>query len=170
MNAIAPVPFEWDGDAMIPTNARMADRHYVVGERYRLVPHEDRNANSHRHYFACIHEAWLNLPEPMMERFASSDHLRKHALIKAGYCDERTIACSSKAEAQRVAAFIRPMDEYALVAVREATVIHWTAKSQSVKAMGNKTFQESKTKVLDVLSDMIGTNVTELQQNAGRAA
>lgn len=162
MTSIAPLAFDWDGDAMIPLSPKRADAVYVVGQRYRLVPHEDRNANSHRHYFACVHSAWLNLPEEICDRFATSEHLRKWALIRAGYRDERTIVCGSKAEAQRIAAFMKPMDDFAVIVAREATVVAWTAKSQSVKAMGNKTFQESKTKVLDVLSEMIGTDAAEL--------
>jgi hypothetical protein len=104
----------------------------------------------------------VNLPEQLADRFATSEHLRKWALIKAGYRDERTIVCASKSEAQRIAAFFKPMDDFAVVVSREATVISWTAKSQSVKAMGNKVFQESKTKVLDVLSEMIGSDAATL--------
>ena len=43
------------------------------------------------------------------------------------------------------------MAEYAVVTVREAVVRVYTAQSQSVKAMGAKAFQDSKTKVLDAL-------------------
>ena len=167
---IAPISFEWDGEAMIPLNPRLADRQYVVHEKYRLIPHEERSANSHRHYFAAVREAFENLPENVAENFASQDHLRKWALIRVGYRDERTIACSSKAEAQRVAAFCKPMDEYAVVVVREATVYQWTAQSQSMRAMGKKKFQDSKTKVLDILAEMIGTDTRTLQQNVGKAA
>src|SRR3546814_9642927 len=55
-------------------------------------------------------------------RFATPDHLRRWALIRAGYRDERSIVCASKAEAQRLAAFIKPMDDYAVVLVSEAVV------------------------------------------------
>jgi hypothetical protein len=40
------------------------------------------------------------------------------------------------------------MDEYAIVTVREAVVTVYTAKSQSMRAMGRETFQKSKDDVL----------------------
>ena len=169
-NEIPPLIFDWDGEAMLPANGRLADKYYVVGERYRLIPHEDRSARSHRHYFACINEAHKNLPEYLAERFATPDHLRKFALIRAGYRDERSVVAASKAEAQRMAAFIKPMDEYAVVMAQESVVTVYTAKSQSTRAMGKQVFQESKERVLDVISAMIGTSTDELRQNADKAA
>ena len=77
---------------------------------------------------------------------------------------------ANKAEAQRIASFVRPLDEFAVVTVREATVAVYTAKSQSARAMGRATFQKSKTDVLDALSEMIGVTTPQLQENAGRAA
>lgn len=166
MSAPPPQIFQWDGEHMVPRHARMADRRYVIGMDYLLAVIEERSTNSHRHYFASIHEAWLNLPEDIAERFPTEEHLRKYALIKCGFHDERSIVCASKAEAQRVAAFIQPMDTYALVIVSEAVVRVLTAKSQSGRAMDKKTFQESKTAVLDYLSELIGVERKQLEGNA----
>lgn len=168
----APVLFEWKGDAMEPL-ARfrgLCDQIFVIGERYPLVVQEDRSQATHRHYFASIHDAWLNLPESIAERFPTDEHLRKWALIKSGYCDERSVVCASKAEAQRVAAFIRPMDCYAIVVVNEATIKVYTAQSQSTRAMGKAVFQKSKSDVLEVVSELIGVNPGELSREAGQAA
>ena len=77
---------------------------------------------------------------------------------------------ATAAEAVRVASFIKPMDDYAVVVPKGATVSVFTAKSQSMKAQGRKDFQESKTRVLDLLSDMIGVDRRTLDANAGRAA
>lgn len=126
------------------------------GEIVTLERREGRSASSHNHYFAMIGEAWNNLPEHLADRYPTAEHLRKEALIRAGYRDERSIVCASKAEALRVGAFIRPMDEFAIVAVSEAVVRVFTAKSQSAKAMGKADFQASKEKVLAILADMIG--------------
>lgn len=168
----APVIYQWTGEAMVPQArfARLCDRQFVVGEHYRLVPHEDRSAASHRHFFAAVNDAWENLPEHLAERFPTSEHLRKWALIKAGFRDERTLVAASKAEAQRLAAFVRPMDDFAVVVVSEATVTVYTAKSQSVRAMGKAAFQASKDGVLSVLSEMIGVPPATLARNAGMAA
>src|SRR5690349_16725152 len=101
----APMAYQWTGEAMepLPRFRRIADRVFVIGEEYALVEHKERSAASHAHYFAAVNEAWKNLSEEAAERFPTADHLRKYALIKAGYRDERTVACASRAEALRVA-------------------------------------------------------------------
>jgi len=178
-----PMPFQWTGEEMRPTRgfAALADKQFVIGEVYVLgEADQERSGASHRHYFASVHEAWLNLPEREAERFPTSEHLRKYALIKAGYCDVRDMVCASKAEAVRVGAFVKPMDPYALVVVSAAVVRVYTAKSQSHKAMTKRVFQESKDAVLGVLAGMIEVSREQLLgfnggeeatgSNAGRAA
>lgn len=169
-SAPLPIQFDWDGEAMWPRHQKVADRWYVVGESYWLEPHEPRSFKSHGHYFACVNEAWKNLPEQWAERFATSDHLRKWALIKAGYRDERTFVCASKAEALRLLAFVKATDEFAVYRSNDAVVIEYKAKSQSQRAMGRKDFQASKDAVLDVLAEMIGVDPSTLGKNAGQAA
>lgn len=166
---MTPILYRWDGEAFAPASqhwAKQADREYVVGELYRLAPIEDRSASSHGHYFACIGEAWKSLPDHLIPEYPSAEHLRKKMLVKAGYADERSIVCASKAEAQRVAAFIRPMDDFAIVVVREAVVRVYTAQSQSYRAMGKKAFGESKQAVLDAVANLIGVAPDELARAA----
>lgn len=167
---IWPLPFSWDGETMIPLQPRLADKYYVVGETYRLEPRDDRSKASHDHFFAAVQEAWQNLPEGLVLQLPTADHLRKFALIRTGYCDARSVVCASKAEALRFAAFIRPLDDFSVVTAAECVVTVYTAKSQSMRAMGKKTFQESKDKVLDIVSAMIGINAGELKKNVGKAA
>ena len=163
---------EWDGDAFIPRSAfkKRCDEAFTVGERYRMEVIEERSQRSHSHYFACVHDAWLNLPEDQAERFPTAEHLRKWALIKSGFRDERSIVAASKAEAHRIAGFIRPMDEYAVAVVRDACILVYTAKSQSKRAMGAKTFQASKIAVLDILASMVGTTAQALAENVRKVA
>jgi hypothetical protein len=151
---------------MEPLRPKAADATFVAGQVYRLETVEERSAASHAHYFAALNEGWKNLREEDMERFPSSEHLRKWCLIRAGYRDEKTLVCSSKAEAQRVAAFVRPIDEYAVVTVSEAVVRVWTAKSQSMKAMGKVDFQTSKEAVLAIVAEMIGVAPDQLKREA----
>lgn len=165
MSAPEPVRFVWEGDVMRPRAPRLADRLFVIGQEYLLAEVQDRSLNTHNHYFAALAECWKSLPEDQAERFASVEHLRKWALIKAGYRDERTVVCGSKAEAARVAAFIKPMDEYAVVSVSGAAVVVLTAKSQSVRAMGKQDFQASKEAVLNVLSELLGVEVGSLPKS-----
>ncbi|MEI2388043.1 hypothetical protein [Breoghania sp. JC706] len=168
----APIPFHWDGDAMVPLTPfrKRADDVFVIGQVYRLEEIEERSAKSHKHYFACIREAWQNLPEEWADKFPTPEHLRKWALIMCGYADERSIVCASKAEALRLAAFIRPMDDFAVVVARENVVKAFTPQSQSTRTMGQKPFQESKDAVLDKIAQLIGTDAATLKRNAGMAA
>lgn len=169
---MTPITFQWDGEAMVPQKRlqQACDKQFVVGESYPLIVHEARSTNSHNHYFASLTEAWENLPDEAAERFPSVDHLRKYALIRAGFHDERSIACTSRAEAQRLAAFVKPMDDFAIVTVTEAMVTVYTAKSQSMRAMGKKVFQESKDKVLDIAWAFCGVEAREASKHVGRAA
>lgn len=140
-----------------PYWARQADKEFVIGETYNMVEHHDRSTATHAHYFACINDAWQSLPDELMAEYPSADHLRKKMLVKAGFSDERSIVCASKAEAQRVAAFIKPIDGFAVVVVREALVRVYTAQSQSYKAMGKRVFAESKEKVLAAIDELLGS-------------
>ena len=159
-----PVAFTWDGEAMKPIHPRIADREYVVGERYMLAPFEQRSIASHNHEFAWLHEAWMTLPEHEAARHPTSEHLRKFALISTGYSDSQSIVCSSKAEALRFAAFIKPMDDYSVVIVSECVVTRYTAKSQSRRAMGSKEFQESKDKIMEFIAGILGVTTDDLKK------
>lgn len=169
----APLIYRWDGEAMTPATQRFAkeaDRQFVVGEEYPLIVHEQRSAVSHRHYFAMVYDAWASLPEHLALDIPTPEHLRKRALIMSGYRDERTLIASSKAEARRLAAFIKPMDDYAVVSVKDNVVVVFTAKSQSLRAMDRAEFQKSKEAVLMALADMLSVTPAELLKNAGEVA
>jgi hypothetical protein len=148
---------------------KRADRDYVVGERYAVEVQELRSAASHNHFFVSITEAWANLPEHLAERFPSPEHLRKHALVKTGYADERTIVCRSNAEATKLSGYIRSLDGYAVIVLNGTIVTAWTAKSQSMRAMGKEQFQASKDAVLAYLDQLLGLPAGEVEK-AGKAA
>ncbi len=145
--------------------AHLADKHYAEGELVRMERHEIVSSASRGHYFATLKDAWANLPDEWAVQIPSPEALRKYALIKAGYCDQHTFTCASKAEAQRLAAFLKPVDEYAIVIAKESTVTRFTAKSQSERAMGKKGFQASKDAVLGIVAEMLGTNAKALTEN-----
>lgn len=167
MNAEAtPQNFHWDAAAsvMVPDAPKRADRQYVDGEHYRLGVIEERSANSHNHYFAALWETWANLPEDQAARFPTPEHLRKWALIQAGFYTVSDFACASPAEAIRLAAFIKSHDPYIVTVIDGATVNRLEAKSQSRKAMSREEFQHSKEAVLDVLAALIGTSKDALSK------
>jgi hypothetical protein len=171
VTAPPPIACRWDGEAFVPLPrlARLADEHYAIGEVFHLVVEKERSPKSHRHYFAMIKEAWENLPKDEL-RFPTPDHLRKWALIRSGYCDERQIVCATKAEAARWMPILAAADTYSVVAVRGPIVTVYTAKSQSVKAMGSKDFQASKDAVLALCADMISVEVAQLDRAAQQRA
>lgn len=165
-----PVFFQWDGEAMIPRNPKRADAEYAVGEIYPLVPLEDRSQASHAHEFAWLKEAWLQLPESLTDLYPTPEHLRKRALIEAGFYDETIIDAGTNAAALRVASAIRAREEFSLVIVRGPAVVIRTAKSQSRRAMQKNEFQASKTAIMEVIGAMIGAPIDQISRHAGRAA
>ena len=161
-----PILCRWTRDGMQPAGPywlREADRQWVIGERYAVCADAGRSRKSHDHFFASVSEAWRNLPDDLAARFPTPEHLRKAALIATGYRDERSIVASSRAEALRIAAFVRPLDEYAVVSTAGATVLVLTARSQSMRAMGQTEFQASKDAVLDYIAALIGVPAHQLQ-------
>jgi hypothetical protein len=157
-----PITFLWtDNGVMVPFGIGMskkADEEFTVGEYYRLVELEERSRATHAHYFATLHDMWMSLPEHIRieEDWAESeDTLRKFALIKTGFYDEKVYACETAGEAKRVAKWVVPAD-YAIIIVKGNLVRVFTAKSQSYKAMPEKgQFQRSKEAVLNFVADIL---------------
>lgn len=160
-----PTAFTWDGEAlvMVPKWPRLAASRFEGGRDYLLVDVEHRSDASHRHEFAWLKTAWTNLPEDLADLFPSPEHLRKRALIDAGFYHETMIDAGSNAAALRVASHLRTKDDFAHVVVRGAFVVERTAKSQSRRAMGKHEFQESKTAILEVIAAMIGVTPATLE-------
>ena len=155
-----PIPLRYEGQgyfrAIYPK--RCADIPLGVAA-WRQVEH--RSPESHKHYFACIADAWGNLPEALADEHPSPEHLRHFALIKAGYCTETKVVCATNGDALALASYASKSDTFALVNIVGRVVTIWRAESQSVKAMGGKKFQESKEAVLRVISEMIGADAAQ---------
>lgn len=164
----APVVFSWDGEHMVPLSrfGPLCDRQFVIGENYTLEVVEQRSAESHRHYFACLHAAWENLPEVHGNRWITAEDLRKWALVEAGYFEETTFICHSKAEAVRLAGYLQSIGGPCVVVVEGKLVARRVAKSQSMKAMSKKEFQASKDAVLAVVAKLIGVDIAALTNQA----
>lgn len=167
-----PIVCKWDGESFTPVGryAKEADAQFIIGKNYRMAEHQERSTATHNHEFAFIAEAWKSLPEKLSDQFASAEHLRKRCLIAAGFYNEIAVDAGSNAAAIRVAAGFRKQDEFAVCVIRGGVVAVRTAKSQSRRAMSAQEFQQSKSAVLDILSEMIGVKPDALERNAGRAA
>ena len=150
MSDALPFLAKFDGKGFRPLGARSEEivrRNFAPDTRYELVECQARSGATHRHFFAALHDAWLNLPEGIADNFLSEEHLRKYCLIKSGFCDQSTLVCQSTAAAQQVASFLRPVDEFSVVTVSGRTVTRYVAKSQSLRSMGKDQFQKSKRSV-----------------------
>ncbi len=159
----------WVGAAMVPTArfARMAAQEFESGHDYVMEVQEVRSAASHRHYFAVVHEAWMNLPEKVAEQFPSSEHLRKRALVQAGFSEDRSIVAPTRKMAREVGALVRFSDPFAVIVIHGTAVHVRTAKSQSTRAMGAAEFKRSKAAVLEILAQQVGVSVDDLASQAG---
>lgn len=174
MKIIKPVLFTWNGEAMVPSQQALGlcNGQFTVGGTYRLAPVSQRSMESHRHYFACVREAFENLPEEHQGKWMTPDELRYHALCQTEFCDTTTFKAASFAEALRFAAQLITIPGFREVTIPKGNrrlVIHKTPWSQAVDAMPGKIFQASKQAVLDILSDMIGVTSAELARE-GKAA
>lgn len=149
---------QWTPEGFRPANRIVAQRaaeSLRPGDYYFVTYEHERSQKTHKHQFAWVREAWKTLPEHLEQEFASPDHLRKWALIQAGYYDEKIIDVGTKAGAERVAAFVRGDDEFAHVVARGGVVVVRKAQSQSVAAMGARQFQASKSAILDIISNLL---------------
>lgn len=163
---LTPMVYRWDGCAMqvIPRFAKEADKRFVCGQTYVMEEIQERSAASHRHFFASVRQAWMNLPERLVLDFPSAEHLRKFALVRAGFYDRRSIATKSPSEAAKIAAFIRPMDEFAVVTVDGSIINVFTAKSQNYREMSKQEFAASKDAVLRILEDLLRVEEGEIEK------
>jgi hypothetical protein len=152
---------------MRPLRPKAADEEYVIGQVYVLVEApEERSVESHRHYFAALNDAWAHLPERLADLFPTPEHLRKRALIDAGYYNEVIIDAGSKAAALRVAAFVRGDDEFAVVVTRGPLVGVRKAKTQKFRMMPAAEFHASANAVMKRVAELIGVE----QEDLGKVA
>lgn len=149
MTAPLPLIYEGDGGFVTPRGWKSrADAAYVIGQVYLVQPVEQRSAKQHARYFALVNEYWATLPEDMTGEFKSSDHLRKHALCRTGYCDVHKAVYASAAEARKASLLMKRLDSFCVVDVDGRVVTVMTAHSQNTRAMDKKTFQASADAVL----------------------
>lgn len=166
MTRPVPIKMMWNGKVFVPLQRSFiyCEKEFGEGEVITFERNEERSEASHRHAFAWIHQAWLNLPENLSKKHPTDTHLRKWALIETGYCDEDISVWDSAKDAMTAGLMMRKLDTYCVVVVSGRTVRRYTAMSQSPRAMGKKTFQESKTAIMDLISSLIGVSPEELRK------
>jgi len=169
--------YRWDGAAMqpIPYFQKTAAAEFKQGETYRLVEMSDRSIRSHRHFFACLNEAWQNFSDDEKEQFPSVEYLRKWCLTYTSFCDMYETTLPTIAEAYRMREHIKRRSVYSRVSITTTaagTVLReFVPHSQSLILMPhNRTFQKSKSEVLDVLARKLGVTIEELEEAGRRSA
>jgi len=163
------VPLQYLGDGQFQAtrgHATRCDKALTIGEVLTWEKIQFRSMKSHDHFFVCVDESWKNLPEAIAGEYPNSETLRKRILIKAGYCTESHFIFRDTKEAIANCAFMLSLDEYLMFEISGNIVKVWKAESQSLKAMGAKRFQESKEKVLELLSDLIGADASKAETAA----
>lgn len=170
---MSPCAFRFDNGLMIPANsfhASRANKQFNQGQTYVLVVNEARSPESHKFYFAMLHEAWLNLSEEHAELHPTAEHLRAYCLMKTGHADKSTIVCATPEDAIRTAAIASTRDKIRIIEVSGKVVQVWIPRSQSLRSMGKVEFERSKNDVLDLAASMARTTRQALQDNAGKHA
>lgn len=170
---LAPTPFIWRDGALIPATSYQLKRcqeHFEDGQRYLLAEQNERSQATHAHYFAALQEAFNNLPEDIGHEFPTFDKFRATGLISTGFYNQRSVICASDDEARKVAAFVAPMDDLAIVSVSGSAVVVRTAKSQSYRAMDKSEFRKSKEAMLAWAWALCGVDPETGNANAGQAA
>lgn len=157
--SIPPLDFAWDGEAMHPRHPKLADRYFVVGQTYSFVEHHDRSQAAHAHYFAAFKDIWDSLPDEMRNQFPAPDLWRKRLLIQTGFCDTKTVVCSTITEAVRWAAIVA--GDWDLIDIRGRVITMWRAWSQSYPAMDKAKFAASSEAVLRAAGDALEAFHTE---------
>ena len=160
------IAFRWTGAEMVPLRPQAAAKEFEVGRRYWLEEVSERSWASHAQQFAFVNQAWENLPENLAGLYPTPTHLRKRALIQAGFYTEVVIDAGSKAAALRMAAYARGEDEFAAIFVRGPLVIVRKAKSQHMHGhdrMDKAEFERSKTAIMEVIAEMIGVTPEQLR-------
>lgn len=150
--------------ALNAREARKADERHGAGEVVSVIDWQDRSDATHRHEFAFLREAWLNLPEHLADEFPTAEHFRKRLLIDCGFYHETQIDVGTLAGALRVAAYAQAEDGFAKVVTRGGLVVVRKAKSQSRARMDKAEFQASKEAILQAAANLIGTTPHALQQ------
>ena len=169
-----PVLFTWTDDgSMVPLERFRAvcDRQFAVGAEYPLIVVEARSMKSHNHYFACIHTAWENLPEPLQKKYPTEEALRAKALVETNWCTERDHVCDTPGKAKYLAGIVRHYSEYSVIKVSGNVVKVFEPKSQAVALMSAEDFKQSKEDVLDWIEALNpGLQIREIKKEAARVA
>lgn len=145
-------------EATSKSTQELLDRQLVVGEAYRIDIYHERSEKFHAKYFAVIADAWEHLPEAWAALLPSPEHLRKYALIKAGWCEVVTFPMKSKEDAIRAINTAKFFDAYCLATASANVLTVYKARSQRKSYQSAVEFKEIAGKVFHIIGEMIGVD------------
>lgn len=164
----------WDGDAFVPLPRFKADadKHLVVEQVYTIEAEEPDNHAARGAYFAELRTLWNSLPETLDDHYPTPTHLRKRALIKCGYYVSNMVTLKTPEEARVVAAIMKPLDQFAVVVVRENVIAVYRARSQRPRAndedefrMSKDELKQSRKDVLDLVRSIVNVRAAEARRH-----
>lgn len=163
-----PIPFRWTGAAMEPLSRfhNTVAAQFETGKLYVLSVVEDRSQKSHNHLFAEIAAVHESLPDELANNWPTPEHLRKAALIRAGFRTVRDYVCATAAEARRTAMLAEDMDEYAVVEISGTVVRVCRAQSMAWGRMKRADFQAAKDGVFRCIYDLTGIDPSGAEARA----
>ena len=162
-------PFTWKDEALRPFVLPSQIPHrWKSGDVVWLMEDAISGDKSRRHMFAWLRSAWSHLPEEYGDVYLTPEHLRKAALIAAGWCRETVVEAGTSRRADAIAAAMHGMDEFAIVFVRDEYVICRRAKSQAKAAMSADEFNASKRAIMEIIANMIGVAESEIGDQSGQ--
>lgn len=132
------------------------------GEQLGITIERVRSGASHRQYFAELGELWQNLPEAVHGEpwAATSETMRKHALIMTGWVEQSLYTFEDPKIALAVCPHVqkaeRALHGYAIVTVDDCNVVVNLPASQNMASMGRQAFERSKHNVITWCKETIG--------------
>ena len=170
LDRIHPVQFVWDAAnrVMRPQERfnRLCDRQYQDGELYALGPVEDIDNVSRGKFMKAIKMTWENLPAKY-KRFPSPEHLRKAALVGAGWCNQSHDVFDSVADAKRHADGIRNANGYAVIVRSGCVVDVRIARSIAAGQITAEKWREVRPRALDWASEQINVAREAVEREVG---
>lgn len=155
--------------ALNSVDMKVLEEQLQQGATVVFTEDKERSSKQHRWLFACIRKAFETLPEKQIPRFPTAEHLRKGALIKAGWCDIHQQAFSSAKVADLAAKSFKlgvnlttGGKNYTLAIANDNVVTYAVPRSISFKACRGPDWEAVCIGVINYLSELVECDVTEL--------
>lgn len=143
----------------------LCERQFVLDETYAWGPVDNVDNGSRGAFFASVRETWNSLAEDD-ERFPSHEHLRKRALVAAGWCLHSQTVMDTPKDARQLAIQSRKLDEYAVIQVKANVVDVYIAKSIAHGQITAEEWRVVKPRALDWVAAQINVKRTELEHHS----